>query len=95
MKGKENMIRRIAQELDLEGECLPGQCIVEIAGEKRVLIEGHFGVREYTRERIGVNVKYGVLQINGCGLELTRMTREQLIIAGRIDCVQLLRREKP
>ena len=92
MKGTENMIRRITQEMDLEGACLPGQCIVEIAGENRVLIEGHFGVREYTRERIGVNVKYGVLQVHGCSLELTRMTREQLVISGRIDCVQLLRR---
>ena len=81
--------------LDLPGESIPGQVLVEILGDSRVLIEHHRGVREYSRERIGVNVKYGILQVQGCGLELSRMTREQLIISGRIDCVQLLRRGRP
>jgi len=78
--------------LDLPGESLPGQVVVEITGENRVLIEHHCGVREYSRERIGVKVKYGVLQVCGSCLELRCMTREQLVISGRIDCIVLKRR---
>ncbi len=78
--------------LDLPGESLPGQVLVEISGENRVLIEHHCGVREYSRERIGVKVKYGVLQVCGSCLELRCMTREQLVISGKIDCIVLKRR---
>lgn len=78
--------------LDLPGESLPGQVLVEISGDNRVLIEHHCGVREYSRERIGVKVKYGMLQVCGNCLELRCMTREQLVISGRIDCIVLKRR---
>jgi len=78
--------------LDLPGESLPGQVVVEITGENRVLIEHHCGVREYSRERIGVKVKYGMLQVCGSCLELRCMTREQLVISGKIDCIVLKRR---
>ena len=85
-------LERLADGVDLPSEPLPGQPIVEIAGDRRVLIENHFGVKEYSRERIGVKVKYGVVTVCGCGLELIRMTKEQLVISGRIDGVTLARR---
>ena len=89
---KMNWMQKLADGADLSGEPLPGVPIVEIAGECRVLIERHGGVTEYSRERISVKVRYGTVSVCGCGLELTRMTREQLVISGRIDCVQLQRR---
>lgn len=84
--------RDLWDRLDLPGESLPGQVVVEISGENRVLIEHHCGVREYSRERIGVKVKYGMLQVCGSCLELRCMTREQLVISGKIDCIVLKRR---
>lgn len=82
------------ERLDLPGECFPGQVLVEIAGDSRVLIEQHRGVREYSREKIGVKVCYGLVQVCGSGLELRCMTREQLVISGRIDSVTLKRRDR-
>ncbi len=82
------------ERLDLPGEQLPGQVLVEILGENRVLIEHHRGVREYSRERIGVCVRFGLVEITGCALELKRMSADQLVITGRIHGVQLRRREK-
>ena len=87
-----HILERLADEADLTAEPMPGQPIVEIAGDSRVLIENHFGVRGYSRERIVVNVKYGCIHVCGCGLELMRMTREQLVIRGRIDSVTVQRR---
>ena len=88
MKGRYDLLDR----LDLPGVTLPGQVLVEIAGENRVLIEQHRGIREYSPERIGVCVRYGVVEICGAGLELKCMTKDQLIISGQIDCVTLIRR---
>lgn len=91
--GKRRYIwERLADGADLAAEPLPGQPIVEIAGDRRVLIENHFGVKEYSREKIAVKVKYGFVCVCGCNLELVRMTKEQLVISGRIDAVSILRR---
>lgn len=94
MVQKRNWAQRLADGADLSSEPLPGVPVVELAGERRVLIERHGGVTEYSGERICVKVRYGQVCVCGCGLELTRMTREQLVISGRIDCVQLVRRGK-
>lgn len=92
MKDRWSILDRIAEGADLAGEPIPGLPVVEIGGECRVLIENHFGVTQYSRERICVRVKYGQVAVCGCGLELIRMTKEQLVISGRIDGVTLIRR---
>lgn len=85
-------LERLAEDTDLTMETIPGQPIVELAGDRRVLIENHQGVKAYGREKILVKVKYGYVCVCGCGLELIRMTREQLVVRGRIDSVTLQRR---
>lgn len=85
-------LERFTEEADLTMEPLPGQPIVELAGDRRVLIESHRGVKAYGREKIIVKVKYGCVCVCGCGLEILRMTREQLVIRGRIDGITLQRR---
>lgn len=92
MKKQRGWIERIADSADLQGEAFPGQPVVEIFGERRVLIEHHNGVIEYGRERIQIRVHYGFLCVCGSCLELARMTGEQLVITGRIDGVNLIRR---
>lgn len=85
-------VQRMTDRADLYGESLPGVPVVELAGDRRVLIERHKGVTAYSDEQICVRLSYGYLSICGCNLELTRMTREQLIISGRIDGIQIQRR---
>ena len=85
-------MQRLADSADLSTEPLPMLPLVELAGDKRVLIENHRGVVQYSRERICVKVRYGIVCVCGCGLELSRMTKEQLVISGRIDGVTLERR---
>lgn len=85
-------LQHLADRTELESEAIPGLPILELAGDKRVLIERHGGVIEYGPERIRVRVSYGTLCINGCRLELVRMTHQQLVIAGRVDSVCIQRR---
>lgn len=87
-----HLMQRLADTADLGTEPLPGVPVIEVAGEQRVLIEGHGGVTQYSRERICVRVNYGQVAVCGRGLDLARMSREQLVISGCIDCVELLRR---
>ncbi len=89
----EKWMQQIAQGMDLPGAALPGLPLVEISGQQRVLIENHRGVTQYGPEEICVRVSYGQISVRGCGLELARMCKEQLVICGRIDCVSLIRRK--
>lgn len=87
-KGKD-ILRRLTREGELQEQPLPGLPIVELAGNRRVLIENHRGVREYSRERIGVKVKTGLVVVCGQGLELSRMTKQLLVIQGTIEGIRL------
>ena len=91
MKGQ-HWMERLTDGLDLTGE-VNGNCLVEVAGDCRVLIEGHRGIRQYQKDCICVNVKFGSVRICGNALEIARMTREQLVICGRITAVSLHRRD--
>lgn len=84
--------QRLAAGTDIHAQPLPGVPIVELAGDRRVLIENHFGVTEYSRERIGVKVKYGAVIISGSCLELAKISREQLVVCGHVEAVTLERR---
>lgn len=91
MKQQKKLLRRITERADLLSEPLPGVPLVELAGERRVLIENHGGVTAYGRESIRVRVRYGQVCICGKDLELARMTKEQLVICGSIDSVSIIR----
>jgi len=82
---------KMAVAIDLPGEVIPGQPLIEIAGERRVLIENHHGVTKYGETEICLRVSYGHIRIFGCGLRLLRMTKQQVIISGRIDGIELCR----
>lgn len=89
-----DFMHRLSSAADLPEEPIPGLPLVEIAGDRRVLIEHHNGVTEYGTQQISVKVKFGHVCITGCSLELTQMTREQLIVSGQINSVILKRRER-
>lgn len=94
MDRKKRWTDRLADSGDLRGEPMPMQPLVEIAGDRRVLIEHHHGVVQYSTEKICVKVRYGTVSICGRELELNLMNKCQLVVAGHIDCVQLDRRER-
>lgn len=91
MKKREWILQRMAESADLESELLPGQTLVEIAGDGRVLIENHSGVTEYGCEKIQVRVSYGLVCVTGRCLILCEMTKHQLVISGSVEAVTLLR----
>lgn len=94
MTDKDRLLNKIAFRADLATESIPGIPLVEILGCQRVLIENHKGLTMYGCNEIRVKVSYGQLSICGSGLELARMTKQQLIITGQIDGLSLLRRAR-
>lgn len=67
------------------------QPLVEVFGQRRVLLEHHQGVLAYGKQEVRIRVKYGQVRVWGSGLCLSRMTAEQLVICGCIGGVELLK----
>ena len=88
------MKQRIWDRLDLAEEPEVGETLVEVLGHRRVLIENHCGITQYGGCRICVKVKYGSIYIAGKGLKLSLMTKDQLIISGCIESLNLERRDQ-
>lgn len=65
--------------------------LVEIADDRRVLIEHHQGVCSYTSDQVTVRLRFGQVCISGSRLCIARMTREQLVICGTIDGVRYMK----
>lgn len=89
MRNKESILTRLASAADLPGEPIPGSPLVELLGQRRILIENHCGVMQYCPNQIVIKVSYGPLSICGYGLRLSLMTKQQLIITGQIRQIQL------
>ena len=90
---KLNWMRRFADHAELMDEVLPGQPVVEVLGEGRVLVEGHKGVLSYCDNKISVKTRTGIVEISGCNLKLTNMSASKLVVSGSVRCVQLAGRK--
>ncbi len=95
MGNKRHLLEQFMDTPAISPRVLPGQPVIEIAGDRRVLIENHCGVKEYGHQQIIAQVSYGCVCVTGSRLELARMTKDQLVISGQIHCVQLKRKERP
>ena len=85
------MMRKIRQFHQRENviSLLP---IVELVGQKRLLIENHQGVLSYGCNEIKIKVSYGSVIVAGSALQLMEMSRVKLAICGRIDGLKILGR---
>lgn len=86
---KENVRRLRIKEHAILGEPLPVIPLIEIAWNKRVLIENHLGIIRYGNEEINVKVRGGIICVLGSGLEIVCVAKEKIVICGHIDCVRL------
>jgi sporulation protein YqfC len=75
----------------LEEECVPGQFVVELLGDHRVLIENHHRITQYDPDRISVQVGYGIVSISGGNLRLRHISSKKLVICGEIHGIELFR----
>ncbi len=88
---KQHLMNKLLDHASFSEENVPLQPLVELCGEKRVLIENHGGVTEYSDNRIGVAVRFGAIVITGEKLRLHKMTKCQLVICGSVQSIQLLK----
>ena len=91
MKLYEKFRGKLPELLDLPDQTLPGVPIIEIYGDRRVLIEGCCTVIQYGGSCIKLRNSCGVVCVCGCGLKMAELSYEKMIITGKIESISFPR----
>ena len=91
MNREKRIIHTVTDNLN---DPLPGVPLVEVCGQRRVLIENHQGIAAYGCGEIQIKVRNGRIVVCGENLKLVKMSKEKLVITGRICAVNLQGRGK-
>lgn len=75
--------------LQPNGQILLKNPLIEILGDHRVLVENHRGLVGYTDDQIIIRVNNGYVFVKGISLKLRLMSKEKLVICGKIHAVLL------
>lgn len=80
------------KKIDKIGDILEADKIsstrVEIYGQKRIEVEGCYGIREYSEEIIQINLPKGTLIIMGSNLQIVILTDKNITLDGKINSIQ-------
>ena len=89
--GMKKLAEDVSELLDLPEDAVLGSARVEITAGKRLLIDNHRGVLNYSEETVTALLPDGKLTVCGDRLRMKAMTDRQLLITGRIDSVEWMR----
>lgn len=87
--GSHSILARIRSITEKCPNALNKASLIELVGRRRLLIEHHMGVLAYSLNEIQIKVSYGKMSVTGNDLYLSQLSREQLVIHGEIESLQL------
>lgn len=88
MKKLRELPYELADKLELPEDVLLGSGKLTVTGGRSAVIENHRGVLEYNAERIVVAVPRGKVCLDGTGLRLKAMNKNELLVGGRIRNIE-------
>ena len=88
MKKLRELPYELADKLELPEDVLLGSAKLTVTGGRSAVIENHRGVLEYNAERIVVDVPRGKVCLDGTGLRLKAMNKNELLVGGRIRNIE-------
>lgn len=83
-------LQRQAQDSLMAEDLTPQLARIEIIGDKRVLVENHRGILEYSDTLMRINCGKMVIHIAGEGLVLKALSLSELAVSGRITGVKYI-----
>lgn len=81
---KESFSEQFTNAFDIPKEVILDLPVITLTGNKEIAVENFNGLVEYTRQKIRLNTKSGILVIDGIELEAKNMTAERICIKGSI-----------
>ena len=84
---KKNKLSRLNKILEMPSEITSQIPRVTNLGFKKMMIENYKNILEYQDFFIRINTSIGIININGFGMKMEEMTKDDIIIEGDIDSV--------
>ena len=81
---RKSVLEKAADMFSLPEEVLVGLPKIIMTGNRRIQLEYHKGLLEYSESLIIVNCGKMLLKVTGDGMEIVSMTAEELLITGLI-----------
>lgn len=78
---------KINQFLEMPEEITTNKPKITILGFGELVIENYKNILEYDEVFIKINTYIGAINVNGIGLKLTQMNKEDIMITGKIDSI--------
>ena len=85
------VINKINSALEIPKEVYTNQPKLIVIGFNELQIENYKGILEYEDYYIKLETYIGIININGTGLRLDKMTEDNLRITGKIETVDIKR----
>lgn len=91
MKNKTKQIKESVSELlELPKDIILDLPRITLLGNMQLYIENHKGIIEYSKLRIRVNTKSGIIRIIGKELLIKTIITEEIIICGNIEKIEFV-----
>lgn len=78
---------KIVEKLELSKDLMLGAAIVTVTGQTEAYIENYRGIIEYTTDRIKLQTKTCVIEVEGTSLNIGYYTNDEMKITGVISRV--------
>ena len=89
-KNNETLLEKAANKLELPGEVLAGFPRITLTGNRKLHIDNHNGILEYSENLICVNCGKMMLKISGDRLDLVSINGDELLIKGFISNIEFV-----
>lgn len=86
---RRGLAERLAGALDFPADAVAGLPLIELVGDSRLRVERHRGILAYDPAEIHIGGGRVTIRVRGRGMELKAMNRQELLITGQIDAVEL------
>ena len=80
-------VKKLEEILEIPVELSTDTTKVTVVGFERLLIENYRGILEYQDYFVRVNTHKGIININGFNLNLEEMTKDDLLVTGKIESI--------
>ncbi len=91
MKDKSTEIKEsISELLELPKDIILDLPRITMIGNLQLYIENHKGIVEYSKQRIRINTKNGIVRITGKNLSIKTIITEEIVITGLIQDIEFV-----
>ena len=79
--------RRVTTTFELPRDIMLDLPCVRMIGDEELVLSNHKGIAEYAKEQVRIKTSLGMAKILGRGLIIKEISREDIVIVGKIDTI--------